>query len=509
MWNSPAGRRRPAGERKAVVSTKTLSLIATALALLLLAIGAAGALAGRPERAPAAAAVVSGGISYQGRLTSPSGAPLSGNYTMRFVIYTASGAGTALWDSGNLVVAVDRGLFQVKLGVDPSDFNGQSLWLSIIVNGQTLSPRQEILPAPYALGLRPGVDVVGDAIGAADATFAGYAPATGTALYADANGGVGLFGDSENSYGVWGSSDNSWGGYFTSASGYGIRVTTNGTDHYDHGAYISSNGGYAVLAQSANNMAVRGEAGNVVGISVPFGRVGVVGLGEARGIHAASDSGIGIYGTSGTNYAGYFYSNGYRGILASSASGFYAGYFTNRGGSTQPGVFIGGTLTVSGAKSGYVVDIGLNEGPDLLEAGDVVSVVGVSDPVVGEIPVMRVVRATDASAAAVAGVVDQRFVVEVADGEKIPRPDGEIPLRAANNAIQPGEYVSIVTLGAFKMIKVDAGYGPIEPGDLLTPSPNPGYAMRAEAGSAGKIIGKALEAVSAGRQTIAVYVTIQ
>jgi hypothetical protein len=185
---------------------------------------------------------------------------------MRFIVYNAEVAGSALWDSGNLSVTVENGLFNVQLGVEQVDFDGRALWLSIIVDGQTLSPRQEILPAPYALSLRPGADIVGDSIGAADAVLAGYAPATGTALYADANGGVGLFGDSEDSYGVWGSSNNSWGGYFTSDGGYGIRVNTNGTAHYDHGAYITSQGGYGVYAQSAQNQAVRGEAGNITGI---------------------------------------------------------------------------------------------------------------------------------------------------------------------------------------------------------------------------------------------------
>jgi hypothetical protein len=179
------------------MKTKTMSIIVMSITLVLvmLLVGAAGAIAQRlPANPMEVEAVVASGISYQGRLTNPGGTPLNGTYTMRFVVYNASAAGSASWDSGNLNIAVQNGLFNVKLGVSQASFNGRALWLSIIVDGQTLSPRQEILPAPYALSLRPGADIVGDAIGAGDAVLAGYAPATGTALYADAHGGTGLFG---------------------------------------------------------------------------------------------------------------------------------------------------------------------------------------------------------------------------------------------------------------------------------------------------------------------------
>ena len=501
---------------------KSLSMIVSGIIILLLAVGVAGATPTWSLPSPIAlTAPVSGGISYQGRLTNASGTPLDGTYAMRFIVYDDAVAGSALWDSGNLNIAVDNGLFNVKLEVAQTDFDGQALWVSIIIEGETLSPRQEILPAPYALSLRPGADIVGDSIAASDAALAGYTPATGTALYADANGGPGLHSDSEESYGVWGSSDNSWGGYFTSLGGYGIRVDTAGTAHYDHGAYITSASGYGVYAQSTGNQAVRGEAGNVTGVLQPVGTVGVAGLGQARGVHGASGSGIGVFGRSNASYGGYFYSDSYRGVYASSPSGSYAGYFTNRGGSSRPGIYVNGTIVATGSKAGYVVDVCLNDGPDPLEVGDVVAVVGVTEPVVGEIPVMRVVRATAENAGAVVGVVDQRFIVpDVSDvpdvieeigetGERPVYPDQAVPQHKTNNAIQPGEYLGVVTLGAFKRVKVDAGYGAIRPGDLLTPSPNPGYAMRATAAMPGTIIGKALESLETGQDAIAIYVTMQ
>jgi hypothetical protein len=73
----------------------------------------------------------------------------------------------------------------------------------------------------------------------------------------------------------------------------------------------------------------------------------------------------------------------------------------------------------------------------------------------------------------------------------------------------PGEFVSIVTLGSYMQIKVDASYGAIQPGDLLTSSPNPGHAMKASEPETGTIIGKALAGLASGQGTIPVLVTLQ
>jgi hypothetical protein len=84
-----------------------------------------------------------------------------------------------------------------------------------------------------------------------------------------------------------------------------------------------------------------------------------------------------------------------------------------------------------------------------------------------------------------------------------------IPRMTEGTAIRQGEYVSVVTLGAFKAIKVDASYGAIQPGDLLTASPNPGYAMRADDPRLGTVTGKALGGLEEGTGTIPVLVTLQ
>jgi hypothetical protein len=59
--------------------------------------------------------------------------------------------------------------------------------------------------------------------------------------------------------------------------------------------------------------------------------------------------------------------------------------------------------------------------------------------------------------------------------------------------------------------RIDASYGPVVAGDLLTTSETPGHAMRAEPGtrSLGAVIGKALRALDSGRDFVPVLVALQ
>jgi hypothetical protein len=63
--------------------------------------------------------------------------------------------------------------------------------------------------------------------------------------------------------------------------------------------------------------------------------------------------------------------------------------------------------------------------------------------------------------------------------------------------------------GRYGMVKVDAGYGEIRPGDLLAVSPTPGHAMRAMGDVPGSAIGKALEPRVAGTGTVRVLLDLQ
>lgn len=215
------------------------------------------------------------------------------------------------------------------------------------------------------------------------------------------------------------------------------------------------------------------------------------------------------------------------------------------------GVRVEGNLTVLGSKSGYVVDAMQNVDSTPLEPGDVVVIVGNSAPVLGQIPVVTVKKAKSANDTAVAGVVDQVLYVPNADTlasynaqqdaqraamvarhqaeseaqakgtkpdySKIAMPqmtisDAQGTVHATDaNTVPNNGYTNVVTLGAYKGVKVDASYGAIHPGDLLTSSPHAGYAMKVTGRSQaqGAVIGKALASLDTGTGLIPVMVTLK
>ena len=490
------------------MQTRNITVAVIALVVMLLAAGMANARPGfSPKEKPAAQGTVSGNISYQGRLTDASGNPLDGTYTMRFIVYDDAVVGSALWDSGNLSVTVSKGLFDVQLGVDQNDFNGKSLWLSIIIGGETLSPRQEILPAPYALSLRPGADIVGDSIAASDAVVAGYAPATGTAFYAEAYGGSGVYGYSDLSYGMYGSSFDSWGGYFVSQNGHGIRVETNSSNHYDHGAYITSQSGYAVYAQSANNMGVRGEAGDLSGVSNPLGPIGVVGLGQNRGVVGNSNSGTGVYASSQSNYGVWGQSSSYRGVTGrTDRSDNNYGFYTPDNMFAQNYTLLGATMLVM-----------QNNGSTPLAPGDVVAFNGINlDETRTDAPIVQVRKVNQANSTAVAGVVFSRFNIDAVNPDlELPEAITDVEVTPAGD-VAPGEYLLVVVQGPAQ-VNASALGGSIQPGDLLASHSSAGLAGKAqtmtmdgvETVAPGTVFGKALQALDGAQDKIYIFVTLQ
>jgi hypothetical protein len=67
---------------------------------------------------------------------------------------------------------------------------------------------------------------------------------------------------------------------------------------------------------------------------------------------------------------------------------------------------------------------------------------------------------------------------------------------------EDGQLLAGIAGTGFAVIKVDASFSPIAPGDLLIASPTPGHAMRALDPPAGTVIGKAIRPQSVGRGTI-------
>jgi hypothetical protein len=94
-------------------------------------------------------------INYQGKLTTPEGAPVDTTVSMQFSIYSDSTGGDPLWSETQMSVRVDKGIFNVLLGsvneIPESVFTGAIRYLGVKVSDDPeMMPRRPIVSVPYA-----------------------------------------------------------------------------------------------------------------------------------------------------------------------------------------------------------------------------------------------------------------------------------------------------------------------------------------------------------------------
>jgi hypothetical protein len=107
-------------------------------------------------------------FTYQGQLND-GGSPANGNYDLRFQLYDAVTNGNVMsLPLTNSAVAVGGGLFITTLDFGSGIFSGPNYWLDIDVrtNGSAgsfniLSPRQPVLPVPYAIFANSASNLLG------------------------------------------------------------------------------------------------------------------------------------------------------------------------------------------------------------------------------------------------------------------------------------------------------------------------------------------------------------
>ena len=109
-------------------------------------------------------------FTYQGRLND-GGNAANGSYDLTFTIYAVGNGGSAFAGPlTNSPVGITNGLFTVTLDFGSGIFDGNSRWLEIGVrtNGggsfTTLTPRQQLMPTPYAIFANTASQLMGNAL---------------------------------------------------------------------------------------------------------------------------------------------------------------------------------------------------------------------------------------------------------------------------------------------------------------------------------------------------------
>jgi hypothetical protein len=244
-------------------------------------------------------------------------------------------------------------------------------------------------------------------------------------------------------------------------SGSGIGVQGESTSNWGVGG--TSQSGAGVVGQSTSNNGVEGTTSN-------SNMSGVVGVNTAggNGVYGTSVSGNAVAGKSQTGNAGWFdgpvYVNGNQTVT--------------------------GTVTVDG-------DIVLTNAADCAEEFDVTDAAEIEPGTVMVLDQHGAVRSScQAYDKKVAGVIS---------GAGDYKPGMILDKKDASESRMP-----IALLGKV-YCKVDAQYAPVEVGDLLTTSPTPGHAMKADDPfkAFGAVIGKALRPLPSGQAMIPVLIALQ
>ncbi len=474
---------------------------------------------------PAHASPVSNAFTYQGQLLKSS-LPYTGSANLSFQLFDAATGGNPV---GSVVtisnVSVSGGLFTVELDFGPV-FTGQAMWLSIGVQtpgdgvSTTLAPRQALTAAPYALHALSAPGSGGSSLWSSHANGVyhngnvgvGTTPRNDVRLWLNVAGGI-------NQHGLYVSS--------ASASHAAFFMRNTGTD------------GYGLFDDTSPRHFMAGKLGIGAAPSVPLEVVNpnyagarIVSYGNqfiptpGEGVRAA----LFVKGLTGTGFGGA--SSG--GIFAVSTDARAVSAWTTSGWGVDGNCTASGCYGVLGTPGEGVLGVSANVN---LPAGKFVAPtngVAIEAQGLAKVKTLQILGGADLAepfdvtavrdAMAEPGTV---VVIDAANPGDMKVSEHAYDTRVAGvisgaNDLQPGMVMQAegaehgggehpVALTGRVWTKVDADFGSVHPGDLLTTSTTSGHAMRADdtARRGGAVIGKAMTSLEAGRGLVLVLVSLQ
>jgi hypothetical protein len=284
-----------------------------------------------------------------------------------------------------------------------------------------------------------------------------------------------VIGDNNNGDGVRGTSND---------GGAGVRGIANGSNHFGviGQSQKSGNGVVGIAAQGDGVQGTSNDGGaGVRGIANGSNHFGVIGQSQksGNGVVGIAAQGDGVQGTSndgGAGVRGISNSKNHVGIVGENAAGGFAGLFVGD-------VEVTGDIVLRNADCAEDFNIG----SDLTVEPGTVMVLG------------------EEGALYPSQMAYDKRVAGVVSGAGDYKPGIVLDKQRSEINRQP-----IALLGKV-CCKIDAQYGAVEVGDLLTTSPTPGHAMKAAdpLRAFGAVIGKALHSLKSGQGFIPILIALQ
>ena len=402
------------------------------------------------ESSAVAQTAVSTTFTYQGRLQQ-AGTPFTGSCAFQFSLWDDVVGGAQQGSTLSIgAVAVEAGLFNVALDFG-DQFKGDGRWLATSVQCPGDVGYTTLTPRQALTAVPYAVSLRPGAtvIQRAVNAQAIHGQATNTS-------GIGVWGESAQHVGVYGTSPGGQGVWGNSTTGTGVF----GASDSWAGVWGQSNGASGVVGRSSNQY-----SGGVYGEN----------LANGYGVFGKAVNGAGVYGKS-TNWVGVYGETdavGVAGVWGKNTAGGVAGRFD-------------GTVQITG-------------GADLAERFVVSGETAV-------IPGTVLVIDTENPGQLIAS--DQAYDTRV------------VGIASGAGGVQPGltlhqegllEGNTQVAIAGRVYVLAEANSAPIQPGDLLTTSTMPGYAMAASDRNLayGAVIGKALTGLDNGTGLVLVLVNLQ